>query len=182
MFRKLLSRAVAAFFLLSLACSALAQNEPAKPPAPKPLSPTARLMAAKTVFLKNAGGSDVPFNVISDGLQGWGRFQTVNSPALADIVIEVTSPTTGNGISVSSTTRTDAQTSQPAQSTTTSRELSISHINVIVYDAKSKVSLWSATETPRGALREKDRQNNIVEAAQRIVTKFRQRVEPEASK
>ena len=59
---------------------------------PTYVSPSARLAAAKTVFVKNNGGSEIPFNVISGGLEGWGRLLLVDSPGQADIIIEVTSP------------------------------------------------------------------------------------------
>jgi hypothetical protein len=50
---------------------------------------------------------------------------------------------------------------------------------MIVYDARSKMALWSSSEQPKSALRQKNRQDRIVETAQRLVSQFRQRVEPE---
>ena len=149
---------------------------------PKLLSPIARLTSAQTAYLKNAGGSDLPFNVISEGVEGWGRYRIVNSPDKADIIVEVTSPDAGGGVSVSSTTSTDPQTRGPVESSTTSRELSVSRITLIVYDAKSKMALWSGSEQPKGAMRTKTRKDNIVQAAQRLVTKLREHVEPESVK
>ena len=61
----------------------LAQEKPQAAPEqknPAYLSPSARLAAAKTVFMKNNGGSEVPFNVISGGMEGWARFILVDSP------------------------------------------------------------------------------------------------------
>lgn len=157
-----------------------AQDQPSS--TAKPLSPIARLTSAKTAYLKNAGGSDVPFNVISESIEGWGRYQMANAPEKSDIIIEVTSPSTGNGVSVTSTTSTDQRTGLPSDSTTTTHELSVARITLIVYDAKSKMALWSASEQPKGAMREKARKDNIVAAAQRLVTKFREHVEPDAPK
>lgn len=174
MYRQLLAALISVTLFASIACAQTQSN-----PKAKPLSPTARLRAAKTAYLKNAGGSEVPFNVISDGIQGWGRYQIVNSPDKADIIVEVNSPREGGGVSVTSTTSTDPQTGMPTQSTTTSHELSVARITMIVYDAKSKMALWSASEQPKSAMREKTRNDNIVEAAEHLVTKFHQRVEPE---
>ncbi len=165
--------------LFACVISATAQ---APDPTARPLSPTARLTAAKTAFLKNAGGSAIPFDVISEAVQGWGRYQIVAVPEKADIIVEVTSPASGSGISVTSTTSSDQQTGRPVESSTTTRELSVSRITLIVYDAKSKMALWSSSEQPKGAVRDKARKDNIVQAAQHLVTKFRERVEPEDPK
>lgn len=177
-----LSSLVLAVFVLFGCALLCAQNETAKPAASKPLSSTARLAAAKAAFMKNAGGSEVPFNVISESVQGWGRYQLVNSPEKADIVIEVTAPSGGNGVSISSNTSIDARSGLPVESATSTRELQVTRITLIVYDAKSNMALWSASEQPKGALREKTRQDNIVGAAQHLVSKFRERVEPDSGK
>ncbi len=168
--------------LAALLASGYAQDPAGAPAAPHITSPAARITSAKTAYIKNAGGSDVPFNVISEGVEGWGRFQIVNTPEKSDIIIEITSPAGGRGVSVSSTTSTDPRTGLPVGSSTTSHELSVSRITLIVYDAKSNVALWSASEQPKGAMRQKTRKDNIVLAAQRLVAKFREQVEPAAAK
>ena len=175
----MIRRTLLALFAVTL----LAPSVPAQTPGknPRPLSPTARLTAAKSVYLKFAGGSEIPFNVISDGIRDWGRYTIVSDPEKADITVEVMSPNTGSGVAISSTTTTpDPQTGVPAQSVTSSKELSVSRITLIVYDAKSKAALWSATEQPKGGLRDKTRKDNVVESAQHLVRKFRERVEPES--
>ena len=154
----------------------------AQDPAPKLLSPLARLTSAQTAYLKNAGGSELPFNVISEGVEGWGRYRIVNAPEKSDIIIEVTSPDAAGGVSVSGTTSSDPHNGMPVESATTTRELSVSRITLIVYDAKSKMALWSGSEQPKGAMRAKARKDNIVQASERLVTKFREHVEPEAAK
>jgi hypothetical protein len=167
-------------FLMVLA-SFVAAQAPATSTS-RPLSPTARLMAAKTAFLKNAGGSSVPFDVVSDSIQGWGRYQIVPSADQADITIEVTSPNDGNGVSVSTSTSTDPHTGMPRDSTTTTRELTVARITMTVYDSKSRMALFSASEQPKKAMRDKARKDNIVEAAEHLVSQFRARVEPDANK
>ena len=165
--------------LLILLGSASAQDQ--APPMPKknpPMTPTTRLAAAKTAFLKNAGGSSIPFDVIATSIEGWGRFSIVNSPDNADIIVEVLSPTGGGSVSVSSSTNSPSRNGQPESSTTTSREIGTGTIKLTVIDGKSKSVLWMATEQPKSALRKKAQEDNLVSAAEKLFSKFHDRVEP----
>lgn len=148
----------------------LAQEQ--KPAAPTPISPSARLAAAKTAYVKNGGGSEIPYNVIESGIEGWGRFVIVDSPQQADIIIEIQSPEDETGMSVSSTT------DDGHSSTKSSRDLTVAIIKVIVYDAKTHLMLWNAEERPKGAFKEKAREDNLVKAAEKLVSRFRDRLEP----
>jgi hypothetical protein len=144
------------------------------------VSQTARLQAAKTVFVRRAGGSEIPYNVIESGLQGWGRMMVVEDPAKADLIAEISSPSDGSGVSVSSTTGPSSTSpGRDDAKTTTSRDLSNAPVKLVVYDAKSKVALWSTMEQPKMGLKQKAREDKLVEAAQRLLAKFRERVEPE---
>jgi len=73
---------------------------PASPQPPASSQAIARLTAAKTIFLSNAGGNDyfngeipggpnVSYNQLYAALQQWGHFQLVNSPAHADLIFQV---------------------------------------------------------------------------------------------
>lgn len=76
---------------------------PPPPPAPQqPPSPEviARVTAAKTIFLSNAGGNNyfngeipggpnVSYNQLYASLQQWGYFQLVDSPARADLIFQI---------------------------------------------------------------------------------------------
>ncbi len=78
---------------------------PAPPPLPAPQQPAspeviARVTAAKTIFLSNAGGNDyfngeipggpnVSYNELYAALQQWGYFQLVDSPAHADLIFQI---------------------------------------------------------------------------------------------
>ncbi len=147
--------------------------------APKPaMTPSAKLAAANAAYLARAGASDVAWNVITGGLEGWGRFTLVNSADKADIIIEVSQPSEG-GFSVSSSTATTTPTGKKEEKANQSTRVSMTPVKMVVFDAKSKMPLWSATEQPRFAMKQKAREDSILEAAQRLVTKFRQRVEPE---
>ena len=157
--------------------SGLAQSGASKPSAPA-LSPSVRLMVAKSAYLKFAGGSETPFDVISEDVKNWGRYVLVDSPEKADLILEVTAPNSASGISVSSTMQ-NSQSGIPAESVTSTRDLEVTRITLIVYDARSKMALWSASEQPKHAMREKSRQDNVVAASEHLVAKLRERVEPE---
>lgn len=166
---------LAILLMVSFVAAGAQESQPAKKPVP--ISPSARLVAAKSAFVKSGGGSDIPLNVINSLLEGWGRFILVDAPEKADIIIEIASPTENNGVSVSSSTKTSAQ-GRPETSTTSTRQLSVSQIKLVVFDAKNKVALWSATEQPKSAVRQKAREDNLVEAAQNLFAKFRDRIQP----
>jgi hypothetical protein len=158
----------------------LAQEKPQAPPEqknPTYVSPSARLAAAKTVFMKNNGGSEIPFNVISGGLEGWGRFLLVDSPAQADIVIGVTSPDDDHTSQNTSKTKVGAS-GRMQEPDSASRNVYEGPIKMVVSDAHTHLTLWAASEQPKGGFRQRARDEHLVEAAQHLVTKFRERLEP----
>jgi hypothetical protein len=164
---------IVAVVLLCSFCFTQEQKPPATAPAP-PISPSARLLAAKTAFVKNAeGSSDIPYNVIDGGLEGWARLMLVDSPEKADIVIEISAPEESLGTSVSSTSDTGGKSTSRS-----TRDLYVEVIKMSVYDARTHLMLWTATEKPKGAFKDKAREDNLVAAAQRLLTKFRDRLEP----
>ncbi len=174
-------RCVASIALLMMLAVAMpgsiaAQEKPAEKPdtAPKKpvfVSPYARLNAAKTAAVRNARGSDIPFNVISSGLEGWGRFNLVDSPSEADIIIEVSSPSDDKD---KGGTRVGSGRGQDSSDSIND----IEEIRLAVYDAHTRVTLWSASERPKGGFRDRTREDHMVEAASHLLTKFRQRLEP----
>lgn len=168
---------------LLLACSfVVAQEqktasaqEQGKPPA---LTPSAKLAAARTAYLKRVGGNEIAYNVIETSMEGWGRFLLADSPEKADIIIDVSGPSEDGDVSVSSRTRTNGVSGRPEQSTTTSRDLSNAPVKLVVFDAKTKMLLWSGTENPKGGFKQKTRDDNLVQAANKLFTRFHDRVEP----
>lgn len=139
---------------------------------------SASLTGAKKVLVTRARGSMIPYNVIKSTLDGWGRFTIVESPDQADLIVQV-STTGDNSLSASSSSNSLASDSgQFDQSGRSSRDLSPSDITMTVYDAKSKRVLWIATETAKFAVKEKARENNLVEAAERLTSRFHDRLEP----
>lgn len=167
-------RCLAIIVILFAAVFSLAQAQPESADAkPTPISPSARLAAAKTAYLRNAGGSEIPYNVIEAGLEGWGRFTLVDSPREADVIVEIESPEEDSGATVSSSA--DARGHSSASS---SRDISVSIIKLTVYDARTHLPLWTANERPKGGFKEKTRDDNLVKSAERLVSRFRDRLEP----
>lgn len=170
--------------LLTLLSVALAGAQQPTPPE-QPASPGAaahydRMAAAKSVFLKNAGGNDIPFNVISRNFESWGRYLLVDSPENADLIIEIRSPddgsekkdskdSGGSKTSVYGGNKQKEQSSSPAPT--------VDVITLTVYD-KNKKPMWIAREEPKSAIRHKVEETHLVEAAQKLFTRFHDRIEP----
>jgi hypothetical protein len=158
-----------------------AQQMPASEAKPSPTEPPKvapapdRLVAAKNLFLKKTGGSEIPYNVINSGFEGWGRYVLVDTAEKADVIMEISAPSDDSGARVSA--KVNRETGQPESGYSSSKEFSSDPIKVTVYDAKSKRPLWSATDKPKFAMKQKARENNLVESAERLFTKFHDRVE-----
>jgi hypothetical protein len=146
------------------------------------LTPTARLAAAHTVYIKRMGGSDIPVNSISEGIKGWGRYVLVGAPEKADLLLEVESPENTSGLTLATSERTAKSTGEPdrSSSTTLSRQTVSSEVKLTVRDAKSGMVLWLAVEQAKSSVRRVNRENSLVEAGERRFVRFHDRVEPPA--
>jgi hypothetical protein len=176
--RSLLQLIILILFSTSVLIAGAQQSTPETKPAPTtpPAATHDRLASAKNIFLKNAGGSEIPYNVINSGFEGWGRYVLVDTAEKADIIMEISAPPEDSGSRVS--VKTSAETGQQEKGYSSSKEISSEPIKVTVYDAKSKRPLWTATDKPKFAMKQKARENNLVEAAQRLFSKFHDRIEP----
>ena len=147
----------------------------------KPLieTPSMRLAAAKNVFITRTHGSRIPLDVIRSTMEGWERFTFVETPDKADLIIEISS-TGDSGVQVSSSSKISPETGQEEKSNSTRKDISPTDIKMIVFDSRNKRPLWAATESVKFAVKEKGKENNLVEAAERLVSKFHQRLEPPA--
>ena len=172
--------------ILALCGLVAAAQQPAPPS--QPANPGAaahydRMAAAKSVFLKNAGGNDIPFNVISRNFESWGRYILVDSPDQADMVIEILSPDdgtekkdkdkkdSGKGGIYGGPQQGPPQASIPVPTTDV--------ITLTVYD-KNKKPMWIAREEPKFAVKHRTEETHLVEAAQKLFTRFHDRIEPPA--
>ena len=174
---KLSIRRAALFSLAVVALSVVAQEPP--PETKRNLSPQARLAAAKTVYMRNAGGSDIPFNVIQAGIESWPRYTIVNSPEKADLTIELLSPEQSANTS-SSKGKVEGKSRGGQQSPTESLPAidAVRTMKLTVSDAKTKLALFTATQTPKDAWNDKARTESQIQCAQKLLTLFRNRVEP----
>jgi hypothetical protein len=64
------------------------------------------------------------------------------------------------------------------ESTHSTRDLAATEVSMTVLDARNKRVLWRGTESAKYAVREKARENNLVEAAEKLASKFHDRLEP----
>jgi len=168
-------RWIAILCLLS-GLSAFAQEQPPEPR--KYMTPQARMAAAKTVYLRNAGGTDIPFNVIQAGIESWPRYLVVNSPDQADLIIEVLSPEEiSKNTSVGAKVGTKGGQAAPSSSANDAFAPT-PIIKLTVFDAKTKVVLYSASERPKNAWKEKARTDSQIECAQKLLALLHNRVEP----
>lgn len=150
-----------------------------QPVAKKPLieTPSMRLSAAKSVFITRTHGSRIPVDVIQSTLEGWGRFTFVETPEKADLIIEISS-TGDSGVQVSSSSKVSPETGQEEKSSNTRKDISPTDVRMTVFDSRNKRALWAATESVKFAVKEKAKENNLVDAAGRLASKFHERLEP----
>ena len=149
----------------------------------KPLieTPSMRLAAAKNVFITRTHGSRIPLDVIRSTMEGWERFTFVEIPEKADLIIEISS-TGDSGVQVSSSSKVSPETGQEEKSSSTRKDISPTDVRMTVFDSRNKRPLWAATESVKFAMKEKGKENNLVEASERLASKFHQRLEPPAAK
>lgn len=145
------------------------------------VTPSMRLAMARNVWIIRTRGSQIPAETIRSTVEGWGRFTLVQARDKADLIIEISS-SGDSGVQVSSTSEVSPQDGREEKSSSTRKDLSPTEITMTVLDAKNKLPLWSATENVKSAMKEKARENNLVEAAERLASKFYDRLEPPAAR
>lgn len=143
-------------------------------------TPAARLAEARNAqVVRTRGGSNIPYDVIKSTLDGWMRFTLVDTPDKADIIVEVV--TSGDSsVQVSSSASVSPESGRPEQSSSSRKDISAEEITMTVFDAKNKRVLWRSTERVKSAMKQKAKENNLVEAAERLASKFHDRLEPPA--
>lgn len=162
-------------FLAHATAGAFSQ-QPEKKPVVE--TPSARLANAKNVLVTRARGNDIPYDVIKSTLEGWGRFSLVETKDKADLVVEIATTGGDSSVRVATSNGPSPLAGRPEQSSSTSKDFSNAEITMTVYDAKTKRVLWVATETAKYAMKQIARDNNLVEAAQKLVVRFHDRLEP----
>jgi len=161
--------AIAALLLVS----AFAQESP-KPPV---ISPHARLMAARSIYIEHAGGR-LPNEIIGDAFHGWGRYVVVGDPRKADLIVSINAPVSDSGVSVGSSGGGRRGSTHASDSRTLSSS-SITQIRLLILDAHDRVVLWNGSEQPKGSMKGKQREDNEVDASLTLFRRFRDTIEPE---
>lgn len=155
-----------ALLLLFLApLSALAKKK-LPPPAPLPTEVT----QAKTVFLVNAGGSEIAFDALYQAFKEWGKYQLVGSPEQADLLISLQYFVEKNGEHTIPITN-----SYTGQTTYISRENVDPQLKLSIVDPKTKMELWSSIDHRRLARLSSNRDKETVNSAVRLVQELKER-------
>jgi hypothetical protein len=137
------------------------------PVAPLP----AVIVNAKKIFLSNGGGSNLAYDAFYSKMKEWGKYELVGSPDDADLIVELSYRVDNKGTRVWSSTNTYNNTTQVHSSQIVDPQLIL-----VIYDAKTKNSLWSETDHRRLAKREKNREKETVNSAERLVDDLKTRV------
>ena len=167
--------------LFALATAGLAQDQPPAGKKPVMETPSMRLASARNIFIYRSHGNTIPLEVIQSRMEGWGRFTIVDTPGKADLLIEISS-SGDSGVQVSHSSKVSPETGREEKSNSSRKDLSPTDIRMTVTDARNKRPLWSAVESVKFAMKEKAKENNMVEAAEKLASKFHDRLEPPAAK
>jgi hypothetical protein len=136
-----------------------------------PLAPLPAVIAnAHTVFLTNGGGSNLAYDAFYADMMQWGRYRIVGSPEEADLIIELSYHVDHNGADVWISTNYNTGKTQVYSSENVDPQLLLK-----IYDAKSKISLWSAVDHRQLARREKNREKETAKSADRLVEQLKPR-------
>jgi len=153
--------------LLLLAGSALAKQRKDIPEAPLP----SIIANARRIFLTNGGGSNLAYDAFYSDMKQWGRYEIAGSPDDADLIIELSYHVENEGTRVWSATNSYTGTTQVYSTKDIDPQVSLR-----IYDAKSKNALWSAVDHRKLARREKNREKETVNSADRLVDQLKARV------
>jgi hypothetical protein len=148
----------------------MAQSKPTVAPA-APIPP--QILAAKRVFIANAGGDEMTgedprfsggpdraYNEFYAAMKSWGRFEVVNSPADADLLLEIRQY-------VSAVTPTGRGSSS-----------FIPQFQLNIRDPKTSTMLWGFNVHSRFGIGQADSDRNFNSAVGRLATDLRILVAP----
>jgi hypothetical protein len=150
--------------VLLFCCAFVSAQEPEKP---AEISPHTRLMAARSIYVEHSGAS-IPFDIIGDAFQGWGRYQLADTPASADLIVSIVGPSPNPRASAG-----PGGKDRPAPAN------DFTQIRLLILDAHDRAVLWSGSEQPKAALNEKRHEDQLVDASLRLFRRFRDIIEPE---
>lgn len=140
------------------------QAQQPKGTAPAPVPP--QIAAAQKVFISNAGGEsfetvidqtvfnggpDRPYSEFYAAMKNWGKYEIVQSPSDADLILEI------------SWTLSDTGLRLPV----------LGQIRLLMIDPKTHVTLWNLTEYVRGAVLLSNRDKNFDQAMNTIMGRMK---------
>jgi hypothetical protein len=134
-----------------------------------PLPPI--IQSAKTAFITNGGGTPLAFDEFYSEIKKWGRFQLAPSPAQADIVIELKYFIEDKGEHTGS-----AYNSYTKRTTVYSYDVTDPQLILSIFEPKTNALLWSTTDHRRLARREKNRDKETMNSADRLVQELKERI------
>jgi hypothetical protein len=154
--------------LLAFACVPASGQRGRKdiPDAPLPTV----IVNAQKVFLSNGGGSNLAYDAFYASMKTWGKYQIAGSPEDADLIVELAYRVVDKGTRVWSSTNT-----YNGVTDVHSAEITDPQLVLTIYDAKTKNSLWSTIDHRRLARREKNREKETINSAERLVEELRER-------
>jgi hypothetical protein len=139
---------------LSLAFTpAIRAQQSNTPSAPVP----PQIAAAHSVFIANGGGPDRAYSRLYSAMQGWGRYQLVDSPGQANLIFEIHD----NELLI------DAGGPHTAP-------VYNSQLSLRILDAKTNALLWTVTSNIREGILNKTRNKNFDRAVAILVDRTRQ--------
>lgn len=103
-------------------------------------------------------------------MKAWGKYQIVGSPNDADLIVELAYRVVDKGTRIWSSTNTYTGATQVH-----SREVTDPQLVLTIYDAKTKNSLWLTIDHRRLAMREKNREKETINSAERLVDELKTR-------
>jgi hypothetical protein len=125
-----------------------AQQPPNSAAAPKP----AQVLAAKKVFISNASAEcpafyctapDQPYNEFYFGMKSWGKYELVEAPADADLVLEI--------------------------HFIFHQDDGLGRVRLVILDPKTRMALWTLDERLGAAARESSGRKNFHKAMSALV-------------
>jgi len=148
-------------FLVSPVLAGSAQKSKEAPPAPVP----PQIIAAKKIFIANAGGEDSDaysggrdraYNQFYAVMKSWGRYEIVSSPAEADLLYEIQFVLAPFSQQVVKGESTGSSWADP-------------HFRLTIRDARSNAVLWAIREHAPMAILQSNRDKNFDEALAKLI-------------
>jgi hypothetical protein len=128
------------------------------------------IVNAKKVFLSNGGGNNLAYDAFYSKMKEWSKYKIVGSPEESDLIVEL-SYRVEDSTRVWNSTNTYYITTQVH-----SKQIIGPQLTLTIFDAKMKNSLWSETDPQGFAKREKNREKETVNSAQRLVDDLKARL------